>query len=103
MKRYAKGGIYRAEMGEPPSPDEGPTEVKTSRVVQKKDTAKTTPKTDARSSGQIFKADMLQKFGGSMKEPPTDPEGVPKKYAKGGYVKAADGCVQRGKTKGRVI
>lgn len=27
----------------------------------------------------------------------------PKKMAKGGYVKAADGCAQRGKTKGRMI
>lgn len=27
----------------------------------------------------------------------------PVKKAKGGYVKAADGCAQRGKTKGRMI
>lgn len=26
-----------------------------------------------------------------------------KAYAQGGYVKAADGCCQRGKTKGRMI
>lgn len=25
------------------------------------------------------------------------------KYAKGGYVRAADGCVKRGKTKGRMV
>jgi hypothetical protein len=29
--------------------------------------------------------------------------GKVKKYAKGGYVKAADGCAQRGKTRGKVI
>ena len=29
--------------------------------------------------------------------------GKVKKYAKGGYVKAADGCAQRGKTRGRMV
>ena len=29
--------------------------------------------------------------------------GKVKAYAKGGYVKAADGCAQRGKTKGRFV
>ncbi len=29
--------------------------------------------------------------------------GKTKKYAKGGYVRSADGCAQRGKTKGRMI
>jgi hypothetical protein len=28
---------------------------------------------------------------------------APEKKAKGGYVKAADGCAQRGKTKGRIV
>lgn len=28
---------------------------------------------------------------------------APVKKAKGGYVKAADGCAQRGKTKGRMV
>lgn len=27
----------------------------------------------------------------------------PKKMAKGGYVRAADGCAQRGKTRGRMV
>jgi hypothetical protein len=34
--------------------------------------------------------------------PPRGSPGMPK-YAKGGYTRAADGCVQRGKTKGRMI
>lgn len=29
--------------------------------------------------------------------------GMAKKYAKGGYVKAADGCATKGKTKGKMI
>ena len=28
---------------------------------------------------------------------------APEKKAKGGYVKAADGCAKRGKTKGRMV
>ena len=28
---------------------------------------------------------------------------APEKKAKGGFVKAADGCAQRGKTKGRMV
>jgi hypothetical protein len=28
---------------------------------------------------------------------------APKKMAKGGYVKAADGCAQRGKTRGKMV
>ena len=28
---------------------------------------------------------------------------APAKKAKGGYVKAADGCVQRGKTRGKLV
>jgi hypothetical protein len=92
---------YRAEMGAPPMPDEGPTEVKTKRVVQKKDTAKSTPKTESRTTGNVFRAEMLERFGGKMKEPPRDPEGAPMR--KGGYVKKADGCAQRGKTRGSMV
>ena len=80
-------------------------EVKTERVVEKKDSAKSTPKTESRSTSNVFRADMLQKFGGKMKEPPVDPEGAP--LRKGGSVssasKRADGCVIRGKTKGKMI
>lgn len=33
----------------------------------------------------------------------TEQAPAPAKKAKGGYVKAADGCAQRGKTKGRMV
>jgi hypothetical protein len=38
-------------------------------------------------------------------EPPKDDEGPvkPVKRAKGGYVRAADGCAQRGKTRGKMV
>lgn len=44
--------------------------------------------------------------------PPTDPDMgsvkgakpvAPVKKAKGGYVRAADGCAQRGKTRGKIV
>ncbi len=41
-----------------------------------------------------------------MTEPAPAPKSAasePKKMAKGGYVKAADGCAQRGKTKGKMV
>ncbi len=37
-----------------------------------------------------------------MPPPPKKPA-APKKMAKGGYVRSADGCAQRGKTKGRMV
>ena len=80
-------------------------EVKTERVVEKKDTAKSTPKTESRSTSNVFRADMLQKFGGKEKAPPVDPEGAP--LRKGGKVgsasKRADGCAIRGKTRGKMV
>ena len=33
----------------------------------------------------------------------TPPAPAPVKKAKGGYVSAADGCVQRGKTRGKMV
>ncbi len=32
-----------------------------------------------------------------------EPKSEPEKKRSGGYVKAADGCAQRGKTKGRIV
>ena len=45
---------------------------------------------------------------GSRVPPPQDIDGgsaprKPKPMAKGGYVRSADGCAQRGKTKGRMV
>jgi len=37
-------------------------------------------------------------------EPPKEePKQEEKKYRSGGYVRSADGCAQRGKTKGRIV
>ena len=49
-----------------------------------------------------FRAEMLQQYGGKMKEPPIDPESAPMK--KGGSASSrADGCCKRGKTRGRMV
>ena len=44
-------------------------------------------------------------YNAASKTPPAPKPAAsePKKMAKGGYVKAADGCAQRGKTKGRMV
>ena len=77
-------------------------EVKTKRVVKKEDAAKSTPKTESRSTSNTFRAEMLQKYGGKMKEPPVDPEGAP--LAKGGSASSrADGICKRGKTRGKMV
>jgi hypothetical protein len=76
-------------------------EVKTKRVVQKKDTAKSTPKSESRSTSNVFRAEMLERFGGKLKEPPRNIESAPMR--KGGYVKKADGCATRGKTRGKMV
>ncbi len=39
--------------------------------------------------------------GGSVK--PAPKASKPKKMAGGGYVRAADGCAQRGKTRGKMV
>jgi hypothetical protein len=79
--------IYTADKGQPPSPDEGPTK-----------SAK-----DPRDAN-IYTADKGQ--------PPSPYEGPTKssktvKKAKGGMVgsasKRADGCAQRGKTRGKMV
>ena len=81
-------GIYTADKGQPPSPNEGPT----------------VNKPDPRDAN-IFTAD-------KGIQPPSPNEGPTKtsktvKKAKGGMCcsasKRADGCAQRGKTKGRMV
>lgn len=93
MKRkYAKGGIFREGM-DVPSPDEG---------APPKPAAKPSKPAAKPADEGVFKAEMLQKSGGKMKNPPTDPEVAPSKYA-GGGVTRGDGCAARGKTKGRMV
>jgi hypothetical protein len=89
----AQTDIYTAKMGQPPMPDEGPTKPMSRKRKPK------LPDSD------IYTADKGQPP--MPNEGPTTPA-MPKKgkpmFAKGGSVsKRADGCAQRGKTKGRMI
>ena len=43
------------------------------------------------------------KKGDFNEEPDTAPKKEAKKMAGGGYVRSADGCVKRGKTRGRMV
>ena len=94
----AQTEIYTAKMGQPPMPDEGPT----SPMPRKRKRAMNPNMPPGQTD--IYTADKGQ--------PPMDDEGPtvnikPKKYATGGSVggasKRADGCAQRGKTKGRMV
>ena len=92
----AQTEIYTAKMGQPPMPDEGPTKPMPPMARKRKPRS---PDSD------IYTAEKGQ--------PPMDYEGpttpaMPKKgkamFSKGGSVsKRADGCCQRGKTRGKMV
>lgn len=95
--------IYRAEMGNPPMPDEGAppplprkAPMMPPRKVMPKPTTRRIP--DPADAG-IYTAE--------MGNPPMPDEGPIRRKAKGGSVssasKRADGCAQRGKTRGRFV
>lgn len=87
--------VYTADMGQPPSPDEGATPKKPMKRPPPRD---------------VYTAEMGQPpmpdEGAPAKMAPRKPKAKPA-FAKGGSVgsasKRADGCAQRGKTKGRMI
>lgn len=90
MKKYAEGGVYTAEMGQPPTDPEG-------APPSKKPAAKTPPpKKTAPPKDTVFREGMPV---------PQDVDGAsvskPKKLASGGVTRA-DGIAQRGKTRGKM-
>ena len=90
MKKYAEGGIYTAEMGQPPMDPEG-------APASKKPVAKTLPpKKTAPPKDTVFREGMpvpQDIDGGSAPRK--------KKMASGGVTRA-DGIAQRGKTRGKM-
>ena len=90
MKRYAEGGIYTAEMGQPPMDPEGAPPSK--RPAPKAPAPKTPPPKDS-----VFREGMPVPQDIDGKSAPRK-----KKMANGGYVRAADGVAQRGKTRGKM-
>ena len=97
--------IYRAEMGNPPMPDEGaPPPPRKASVVPPPPPRKVPPKPAPRRSPDPADAGI---YTAEMGNPPMPDEGPIRRKAKGGSVssasKRADGCAQRGKTRGRFV
>ena len=89
MKKYAEGGIYTAEMGQPPTDPEGapPTKKPAPKPAPKKTAP---PKDTVLREGMPVPQDI---DGGSAPRK--------KKMASGGVTRA-DGIAQRGKTRGKM-
>jgi hypothetical protein len=87
MKKYKDGGIYTAEMGEPPTDPEGAPPSK-KPAPKKPAPKKPEPRDSVFREGMPVPQDI---DGGSAPKP--------KKMASGGYVKSADGIAKRGKTR----
>ena len=83
--QYAEGGVYTAEMGQPPMDPEGAPSVK-------KPALKTPAPKDT-----VFREGMPVPQDIDGKSAPRK-----KKMAAGGYTRAADGIAQRGKTRGKM-
>ena len=86
--------VYRAEMGEPPMPDEGAPGPMTRR--QRMDKLVIGKPGDLKPGDRRLLNPVLEPVDGEEEKPK-------KKMASGGYTKAADGCVQRGKTRGKMV
>jgi len=91
MKRYAEGGIYTAEMGKPPTDPEGVPAPK--KPMPKTPAPKTPPPSDT-----VFREGMPVPQDIDGRSAPRK-----KKLASGGFVRAADGIAQRGKTRGKMV
>jgi hypothetical protein len=89
MKKYNEGGIYTAEMGQPPMDPEGAPSSK--KPAPKAPPKPTVPKDTVFREGMPVPQDI-------------DGKSAPrkKKMASGGYTRAADGIAQRGKTRGKM-
>ena len=91
MKKYAEGGVYTAEMGQPPMDPEGaPAEKKVAKKVAPPPKKTAPPKDTVFREGMPVPQDV---DGGSVRKT--------KKMASGGVTRA-DGIAQRGKTRGKM-
>lgn len=92
MKKYADGGIYTAEMGQPPMDIDGASAGMGMRKPKRMPAEGPMMKREGRG---MAKADMQKK---------ATPKVAPKKYAKGGSVSArADGIAKKGKTHCKMV
>ena len=90
MKKYNEGGIYTAEMGQPPMDPEG-------APSSKKPAPKAPPPKPTVPKDTVFREGMPVPQDIDGKSAPRK-----KKMASGGYTRAADGIAKRGKTRGKM-
>ena len=88
MNRYNEGGIYTAEMGQPPMDPEGAPSTKKKPEAKKPAPKKPVPKDSVFREGMPVPQDI-------------DGKSVPRKFSKGGVTRA-DGIAKRGKTRGKM-
>ena len=94
--------MYRAEMGKPPMPDEGaPGPMTRAKRMDKMviGSKKDLKPGDRRMLNPVLEPVEGEEVGMEEKKAKV----YKKKFASGGYTKAADGCVQRGKTRGKMV
>lgn len=93
-RKFSDGGIYTAEMGQPPMDPEGVPATKPAAKPAAKTPA---PKKPAPPKDTVFREGMPvpQDIDGKS-------AGKVKKMSSGGYTRAADGIAQRGKTRGKM-
>jgi len=84
---------YRAEMGEPPMPDEGAPGPMTKKQRMGKMVIGKSSDVTPEERKKIMR-DMTMA---------SDPVPGEKKFSSGGYTKAADGCCKKGKTRGKMV
>ena len=96
--------MYRADMGVPPMPDEGaPGPMSRANRMGKRNIdprSKVTPE-DFRKLNPVLEPVPGEEVG--MEERKSKVYKKMEKMSAGGYTKAADGCVQRGKTRGKFV
>ena len=80
------------------SPDQDMTDVSPEDVAEAKRRAKATA-----AYNKVSTIAPSPKAASSAPKPAASAASSPKKMAKGGYVRAADGCAQRGKTRGKMM
>ncbi len=91
---------YRAEMGEPPMPDEGAPGPATR--AQRMGKMVIGSKKDLKPGDRRLLNPVLEPVSGE-EVGVEEKKAYKKKFSSGGYTKAADGCVQRGKTRGKMV
>lgn len=102
--------VELAEMAAKRANPKGETSTSMERRLRMEKAKKDAQKRVIPSMGEDeYPEDMIQRranekaYNAAESMTPMKKGGKAKAYAKGGYVKAADGCAQRGKTKGRMV